>query len=202
MKIGAMDTLNYVVGILTLATTIMGLLSGLYAAAIILLIASWFAYHKVPWAHRSWITETIIDDTKTFYAFASLLHVFIVYSLAFLIVISLLVGFATKTGPGLISKDVAEHVWNNKWTTKVIEAKSIPPELQKIKREDQPYAFIIDSAAIKAAPLNQALTDIANRYSSVYVQLGAVLFFVVIVTGIVLYPTEMLAEARHNRGEE
>lgn len=202
MNIGAMDKLNIVVGLVTVISTFSGMLSILYAITIVILILAWLAYHKIPWAHKGWRSETVLESVKPFYSFSRVLHSVIAYSLVTLITFSLLIGFATKSGPSVIAKDAAEYVWNNNaWSAKTIKSSTIPPELSKSKKEDQPYAVIVDKAVMKAAPLSETLTAIAEKYSGIYAQLGGVLFLFVFVTGIVLYPTEMLAEARIKKEE-
>lgn len=200
MNFSIMDKLNLVVGTLTVGGFFSGMLNLFYVVSVVVLIIVWFSYHQIPWAHKKWKTETILDSVNKFYSYSKVLHSIIVFSLAGLIGMSLIVGVATKSGPGIVASDTAEYIWNDGgWKTKVIESQAIPKEFKSIKRDDQPYALIIEKTGIKAVSLRETLSVLAGRYSSIYGQLAGVVFFFILVTGMVLFPTEMLAEARNRK---
>lgn len=172
-----------------------------YTTAVLILIVSWLVYHKIPWAHKGWKSEKVVESVKSYYSFCRVLHGIIIYILVALIAFSLVVGCVIKLGPSAIAHDAAEYIWNNNsWKSKTIESNTIPPELNSQKKENQPYAVIVDNTIMKAAPLGETLSTVAEAYSGWYAQLGGILFFFVLVIGIVLYPTEKIAEAIHKNG--
>ena len=200
MKLTSLDFLNIAIAVFTLGSLLTGMLSGFYSSVVMVLIIVWFVYYRIPWAHKKWKTELISDSVIDFHAYSKLLHAAIVYSLVILIVTSLLAGFITKSGPKVLANHTAEFVWaNTSWGTTSISSSNVPNELKKVKKEDQPYAIIIEKNSLKAMPLHKILSQIASTYSSTFVELGSVLFLLIFVIGIVLYPTEMLANARNNK---
>jgi|GEM_PF-5482316 len=202
MKLSAPDILNIGVAVFTIASMMTGMLSTFYSVVVVILVVVWFSYTRLPWAHRKWKTEGIGESVREFYTYSRILHAVIIYSLVVLIATSLLVGFSIKSGPKLLASRTAECVWNNtSWGTNVIQSSNVPQEFKPSKKEDQPYAVIIDQNMLRAVPLQQTLAIIATNYSDTYDQIGGVLFLFICVIGMVLFPTEILAEARSNKDE-
>lgn len=197
MKLSGVDALNIIVGFITIGTALAGMISTLFAILVGVLIFSWFAYYRIPWAHKTWKTEQVRESVQSFYSFSKLLHGAIVYSLVILIASSLTIGVIAKTGPSVLTSDTAEYVWNNKtWKTKGVSSTTIPQELAASKKEEQPLAVIVNNGILKATPMHESLTAIADSYGNAFFQYATVVFLFALVAAIGLYPMEMLANAR------
>ncbi len=203
MRLGGMDILNSIVGLLAITSTLTGILSVMYAVSIVIFVISWILYHRIPWTHKRWKSEAIMESVKSFYSFARIFHAGITYSLITLIFLTLLVGLTAKSAPSMLANDVAEYVWSsNGWNVNTITSSTIPSEFATVKKDDQPFAVILDKTTIKAAPLRKILYKIVEKYNGIYVQMGSILFFVIFVICMVLYPTELIADARLKKGED
>ncbi|WP_046006413.1 hypothetical protein [Pseudoalteromonas rubra] len=200
MNTKGQDIINLIISLGSLISMFMGVLSTFCAIAVCILSISFFIYHKIPWAHKNWKKETISDSVATFYNFSKVFHTIVVFTLTLMIFASILVGFAIKSGPNIISTQAANEVWNsNNWNTSLINSSTIPKELQKAKKDDQPYAVMMDDIELKAAPLRTTLSVLADKLTYVFLQILGGIFFVTSVIVFVLYPTEQLAEARTKR---
>ena len=194
MKLSGVDTLNIAVGVFTIGTMLTGMISTSHAVLVGVLIISLFSYYRVPWAHKTWLTEQVNEPVRVFCSFSKLLHAAIVYSLAVLIASSLTVGVIAKAGPTVLANDTADYVWTNKlWKTKTVSSSTVPQELAGTKRDEQPFAVVIDGGTLRAAPLRESLTAIAGNYGDTFVQYAAVVFLFALVAAISLFPMELLA---------
>lgn len=203
MKLAGIDILNIIVGIFTIGTALAGMINTTFAVLIGALMLSCFAYYRIPWAHKTWKIEHIKESVRSFHSFSRLLHAAIVYSLTALIASSLAVGLITKAGPSVLASDTAEYVWNNKtWKTKGISSSTVPQELAASKKDEQPFAVIVNNGLLKATPMQESLGAIADNYGNVFVQFAAVVFLFAFVAAIGLYPMEMLASVRSENADE
>jgi len=197
MKLSAADMLNFVIGILTIGTTLAGMINTPFSIMIGVLIISWLAYYRIPWAHKGWKDNVFKESAMPFYSFSRILHSAIIYSLIVLIASSLAVGLITKAGPSLLANDTAEYVWNNEtWPTKGISSSTIPQELAASKKNQQPFAVIVNNGLLKATPLQESLGAIAENYGNAFVQFAAVAFLFALTAAIGLYPMEIIANLR------
>jgi len=198
MKLSSLDMLKIVAAILTIGNYLSGTIDVFYSGSVLFLLVVGFFYYKIPWAHKKWETNTMCAPVVGFYCYSKILHKGIVISMTILIVTSFATGLIVKSGPNIIANQTAKHVGTNKtWGDTSIKSSNVPVELRKIKTEDQPYAIIVKKNSLKAVPLQKILSKIAGSFSSSFVNFSLVLFLLVCVTGMVLYPTELLADTRN-----